>query len=167
MTELEVFQKSLEVSRTTLVVSVLLSVASMVFAILGMAFQRSHNKRSLRPLCDLRLEASGQVFRLGLRNAGLGPMILGAVSLAPREGSAPERLEDLLRGALPLAERRRYRGLPRPGLVLGPGESLALVELPLEDAAGVGRLTKALEAASIEVDYTDIYGRSYRKILSL
>lgn len=167
MTELEVFQKSLEVSRATLVVSVLLSVASMVFAILGMAFQRSHNKRSLRPLCDLRLEASGQAFRLGLRNAGLGPLILESVSLRPREGSAAESLEDVIRGALPLAERRRYRGLPHPGLVLGPGESLALAELPLEDAAGIGRLTKALEAASIEVGYTDIYGRAYRKALPL
>lgn len=85
MNELEVFQKSLEISRITLIISIVLSVSSMVFAILGMAFQRSHNKRSVRPLCDIRLEDLEAVFKLGVYNSGLGPMIVTKVALEAAE----------------------------------------------------------------------------------
>ena len=173
MTELEVFQKSLEVSRATLVVSIVLSLVSMVFAILGMAFQRSHNKRSLRPLCDLRLESSGEVLRLCLRNGGLGPMILGRICLRTegrkeRKEEAPgTELEDLeadLKGALPLGLRKGFTALPRPGLILGPGQAFSLVEVPLDQASAVTRFRKALEGLPVEVGFQDIYDKEYQAV---
>jgi len=166
MTELEVFQKSLEVSRATLVVSILLSLVSMVFAILGMAFQRSHNKRSLRPLCDLRLEATGEVYRLGLRNAGLGPLLLGSIDLIPGKGDVAGALslEEVLKAALSPALRKKFPGLPGPGRILAPGEVVSLVEIPLDQAKAVLSLRKALEGLSLEVDFRDIYGRRFKEV---
>jgi hypothetical protein len=137
MTELEVFKESLDVSRTTLIVSLFVSTASIVFASLEMAFQRSHNVRSVRPLCELSAKADGQRTTVVLRNVGLGPLILLRATLDGAD--SPE--VDL---ALP----------PEEGFVLPPLESRALLSFLTADK-------EKMEALGLVIGYKDIYGHRH------
>jgi len=47
MTEVEIFKQSLDVSRIVMLITILMAVTSVVFPALTMAFERSHNKRSI------------------------------------------------------------------------------------------------------------------------
>jgi hypothetical protein len=162
MTELEVFQKSLDVSRITLVVSIVLSVSSVVFAILGMAFQRSHNKKSVRPLCDLRIEHGESGLSLAIHNLGLGPMIIGKLVLRAEPGLPETTIAACLPG--------RHTGLHvaslRQGNVLAPGGSLVLLA-STSDADPLYRLESAIGGRTLLVEYQDIYDRVFRKEESL
>lgn len=157
MTELEVFQRSLEVSRMTLYVSITLSLVSIVFTILSMAFQRSHNKKSVKPLCDLRVE-DGENFGIGLWNLGLGPMIVKWVRVENPDGKGWSDLSEALKdgpGSLRLA-------LPCDDAILPPNGSLELVGCPGKGKAGVAFVKKALGGRRLAIGYEDIYDRRLR-----
>jgi hypothetical protein len=159
MTELEVFQKSLEVSRITLIVSIVLSTSSIVFAALEMAFQRSHNKKSVRPLCDVRID-EGDGLRIGLWNPGLGPMIVKQVLLRAADGSTVAEFPP----PLPVGVRAAR---VRSGMVLPPGGSLVLMECVDGTGKGIPSMKEALGGRTVVVEYEDIYERAFTKEASL
>jgi hypothetical protein len=178
MTELEVFQKSLEVSRITLIITICLSLSSMVFAILEMAFQRSHNKKSVKPLCDLDIEEGEGRLCLSIRNLGLGPMIVRRITSGEPEHEdksgkadgtkkedeeAPSTSEDF-RDCLP--GRIAYAAiLPfRDEYVLAPGGSLTMVEYAGGESKAVSRIKKALDGKVLTIAYEDIYEQRHRKV---
>jgi len=81
MTEVEIFKESLDVSRIVMLITILMAVTSVVFSALTMAFERSHNKRSIRPFCNLIASIEGNTTFVSIRNAGMGTMILKSISL--------------------------------------------------------------------------------------
>ena len=76
MTEVEIFKQSLDVSRIVMLITVVMAITSIVFSALAMAFQRSHNRRSIRPICSIRKRAENGKVYIFIKNCGLGPMIL-------------------------------------------------------------------------------------------
>jgi len=79
MNELEILQKSLEVSRSTLIVSVVVSSITIILGIIGLVIQRSHNKKSIKPFCDIIKRNYTNKIEIILTNRGLGPMIIDGV----------------------------------------------------------------------------------------
>ncbi len=140
MTELEVFAKSLEVSRWTLVVSLVMSTASIVFASLEMAFQRSHNVRSLRPLCEARLVEEEASLAISIRNVGLGPLIVVGLALSSKAGAKPVEL--------------------REAFVLPPLESRLILSIPASER-------DTLREARLRICYRDIYDKKHEKLIPL
>jgi hypothetical protein len=144
MTELEVFKQSLDVSRITLLVSLAVSTVSIVFGSLEMAFQRSHNKHSVRPFCVAYARVEGNRVAINLRNVGLGPLFVTGISYEEGgltlEGQASFSLDDA--PVIPPLERWE----------LGP--SLA---------AKVGEE----DCRELLVHYKDIYDRKYEKRFKL
>jgi len=137
MTELEVFTKSLEISRLTLIVSLIVSIASIAFASLEMAFQRSHNVRSLRPLCEARSSRKDGRVAIEVRNVGLGPLILSSASLSIGGEDRP-------------SERQEPRVIP-------PLESRVVFSLSAAEAKGRG--------LRLRVSYRDIYDKKYERLV--
>jgi len=158
MTELEVFQKSLEVSRITLVVSIVLSVSSIVFAALEMAFQRSHNKKSVRPLCAIRID-DGDGAGIGLWNLGLGPMIVKKVHFRAPDGSCGSTIEEVLPSHPTDVKVTGIRG----DLILPPGGNLILVACADRTGKGFRFMKKALGGQTLVVEYEDIYEKAFVK----
>lgn len=157
MTELEVFERSLEVSRLTLFVSIALSLVSIVFTVLSMAFQRSHNKKSVKPLCDLRIE-DGEGLAISLWNLGLGPMIVKWIRVENPDGKGWSELSEALKdgpGSLRLA-------LPCGDAIIPPEGSLSLVECPGKGKAGQAFVKKALDGRRLVIGFEDIYERHLR-----
>jgi len=154
MTELEVFERSLEVSRLTLYVSIALSLVSIVFTILSMAFQRSHNKKSVKPLCDLRVE-DGEGLAIGLWNLGLGPMIVKWIRVENPDGKGWSELSEALKDgpdSLRLA-------LLCDDAIIPPEGSLPLVECSGKGKAGAAFVKKTLGGKRLSIGYEDIYER--------
>jgi hypothetical protein len=141
MTELDVFKQSLDVSRLTLMVSLFVSTASIVFASLEMAFQRSHNKRSVKPLCELSAKVEGERSVIVLRNVGLGPLILSGLSLSGEGAQESSGLVALLE-------------LPEEGLVIPSLEKREILSFPEE-----GR--EEAEGLVLKIRYRDIYDRKH------
>lgn len=84
MTEVEIFKQSLDVSRIVMLLTILMTIISATFSALTLAFQRSHNKKSIKPLCDLCLILDSNRMQISIKNAGLGPMIVNKVSILDR-----------------------------------------------------------------------------------
>lgn len=81
MTEVEIFKQSLDISRIVMLLTILMTVISATFSALTLAFQRSHNKKSVKPLCDVCCLFDSNRIRISVKNAGLGPMIVNKISI--------------------------------------------------------------------------------------
>jgi hypothetical protein len=155
MTELEVFKQSLDVSRLTLMVSLIVSTASIAFASLEMAFQRSHNIRSVRPFCELTAREEGGRVSIVIRNVGLGPLIVTSVSL-----SGPQAEEGESSGADDAARDIVAFETQPDGLVLPPLERAIVLSFPEAER-------EALAGRELRVLYRDIYDRKHEKAQAL
>lgn len=154
MSELEVFRQSLDVSRIVMVFTIVMTLVSIVFSALTLAFQRSHNRRTVKPYCCIKRSGAGGRLRIVIKNAGLGPLFVDEL-LWRKDGEAlpPEALERRL------ADRRAGNLEAIRHSALSPSEEAALVEL--SGAEGEADLGALLEAVKIEVRYHDIYDKKY------
>jgi len=99
MTEIEIFKQSLDVSRIAMIITIIMTVISVTFSALNLALQRSHDRKSVKPLCYINKKTTERSFSLVVENAGLGPMIIKAVSaIGPDQETCdlPDYLEGLL-----------------------------------------------------------------------
>jgi hypothetical protein len=92
LNEVEIFKESLDVSRIVMIITIIMAVISVVFSALTLAFQRSHNRRTVIPYCFIRKEDIGKSIRFIVKNAGLGPMIIDRVYI--RSSSKNEELNN-------------------------------------------------------------------------
>ncbi len=85
MNELEVLKNSLNISVWMLGVTVFLSVSTVTISAINMAFQRSHNRKSVKPFCNVHTLIDGNGICVSILNAGLGPMIIEKIMLFKKE----------------------------------------------------------------------------------
>jgi len=88
MTEVEIFRQSLEVSRVVMVITIIMTLISVTFSALTLAFQRSHDIKTVKPLCGVTLRRTGTLFSVIVKNAGLGPMIVTDIRIGTEGGDA-------------------------------------------------------------------------------
>jgi hypothetical protein len=166
MTELEVFQQSLRVSQIALVISVLISLVSIVFGILSMAFQRSHNRKSVKPFCNVDSRRTEEGLGIVISNAGLGPMRITGIRFARNgpdglpEPNDPAGPSASVPGVLLRAESCFDRVLP-------PLAELAVIECALASGAGKRGSRDAvqrLRECSLVVSFSDVYDHTYEKV---
>ena len=81
MNELEVLKNSLNISIWMLCVTLFVAVSTVTIGAINMAFQRSHNRKSVKPLCNIHKIFNWEVVNLSIMNAGLGPMIIQKIVL--------------------------------------------------------------------------------------
>jgi hypothetical protein len=81
MTEFEILKENLEITRVVMIITVIMAIITATFSALDVAFQRSHNKRTIRPYCSIRRSITNSGIAIFLKNAGLGPLIIADVSL--------------------------------------------------------------------------------------
>lgn len=76
MSEVEIFKQSLDVSRIVMIITIIMTLISIVFSSLSLAFQRSHNRRSVKPYCYFKRYNEVGKNCIVVKNAGLGPMMV-------------------------------------------------------------------------------------------
>lgn len=88
MNELEVLKNSLNISIWMLCVTLFLSVSTVTLSAINMAFQRSHNRKSVKPFCNIHAFINTEGIGVNIVNAGLGPMIIQKIVLLKNAGDS-------------------------------------------------------------------------------
>jgi hypothetical protein len=155
MTEVEIFKQNLDVSRITMYITIVMALTTVVFSALTMAFQRSHNKRSIRPFCNLRkTNVDGKVC-ISVKNSGLGPMKDATVSFVDAEGK-PVDTASLMDAIKKLDKKAIVELCPIHGYTFLSSEEIFALAY-----SGNAAVADYLGGLSLSVTYGDVYERSY------
>jgi len=162
MTEVEIFKQSLDVSRIVMLITIIMTIISATFSALTLAFQRSHNKKTVKPLCDSTKIADKKNSKIAIKNAGLGPMIIRSITVREPDREAIE-FSDFCESLL--LEKADCIAYKKPGnMILSVNEERTIFELNTETKVRpetanfvFGRLSNA----EIKINYSDIYDKEY------
>ncbi len=165
MNELEVLKNSLNISVWMLCVTLFLSVSTVTLSALNMAFQRSHNRKSVKPFCNIHKSISRNGISLSIMNAGLGPMIIQKIVLL-------ESVDDTVKNGIKFTDllppELHYDKVvnAKDSYIIPPMGEIKLFEFVLDSKAGKGSidlLKSTLEGFHICIVYKDIYDRTREK----
>ena len=164
MTEIQVLAQDLLISRTIMLTTILVAITSIAFSSITMAFERSHNVKSVRPFFNLHQEITDHTITLSIANAGLGPMIINQILLVNNS--------DLNQSGKPISEvlpaNLNYDAVFNLAdeYVLASKDQLKLFQYSENDQktlANIANLKAKLGEYSISVEYQDVYEHRYQK----
>jgi len=163
MTEIEIFKQSLDVSRIAMIITVIMTVISVTFSALNLAFQRSHDRKSVKPLCCIDKKKAGRSYSIVVENAGLGPMIIKAVSAIGPDQKTDD-LSGYLEGLLDEGQKESIVILATSNLVIPSNGSKTILQI--DDGNGIPgkgfeELCQKLDQTRILLNYRDIYDKRY------
>lgn len=166
MTEVEIFKESLDVSRIVMLLTIIMTIISATFSALTLAFQRSHNKKTVKPLCDAALLNDGKNPSITIKNAGLGPMIVRKLTITEPEQvemKFSEFCESLLAVKADCVVFQKS-----DNMILSLNEQRTILELnrDIKLKSDVADFVSAkLAAAELKIDYSDIYDKDYTCVI--
>lgn len=137
------------------------SAISVGISVWAVNSQRRHNELSVRPLAEIMVGDYEHSLRVKLRNNGIGPMIVTAVTVSDGTNAKPS-LIDWMPDDLP--NERDWNDFVDDirGRTLAPGGEIVLLELTeYEKEVGFASCRDMVRAAlaplSLNVEYTNIY----------
>jgi hypothetical protein len=140
--------------------ALVVSAISVGITIWAVKSQRLHNELSVRPLAEISVGDYEESLRVKLRNQGIGPMIVKAVTVSDGANVKPSLVDwmpDLPNGRpwTDFTEEIRDRAL-------APGSEIVLLELTEEKeeaefAACRDMVREALSRLTVNVEYTNVY----------
>lgn len=150
-------------SAAAALLALVVSVISVVISVLTSRAQQAHNALSVRPLAEVTVGDYENSVRVKLLNNGTGPMILKAITVSDGS-SAKLSLIDWM-PSLPGDRSWTNFAANFHSRTLAAGAVLTLLELTEsedeEDFEQCRDLTRdALAPLTVNVEYTDIYGRT-------
>jgi hypothetical protein len=143
--------------------ALLVSAIAVGISVWAIKSQRKHNELSVRPLAEITVADYEDSLRVKLRNHGIGPMIVTAVTVSDGANAKPTIL-----GWMPnLPKDRPWTNFTDEvrDRTLAPGSELVLLELTEyegeDDFAECRDLARAaLAPLTVNVEYTDIYNNA-------
>jgi hypothetical protein len=140
--------------------ALLVSAISVGISVWAAQSQRKHNEQSVRPLAEITVADYEDSLRVKLRNHGIGPMIVTAITVSDGANAKPTLLGWMpeLPGSRPwtnFTDEVRDR-------TLAPGSEMILLELTeYEGEEGFAKcrdlIRDALAPLTVNVEYTNIY----------
>lgn len=154
----------LDNSTQMFLVSLILSGSTIVFTALSMAYQRSHNKRSVRPLCNIHQFLTDSKADISIQNAGLGPMMIHNVVLL-KSYDSPAKNGTQFADAIPPDPDYNIAVNHSDLYVLACQSEIALFHYTsvVPDDEKIECLKKRLHGMTICIQYQDIYDDRYEK----
>ena len=64
-----------------LISTAIMALGAITFSALIMAFTRSHNRKSIRPFCNIHKCITDTALSISIQNAGMGPMLIQQITL--------------------------------------------------------------------------------------
>ena len=140
--------------------ALLVSLISVCISVWAVLTERKHNELSTRPLAEITVADHESSLRVKLRNHGVGPMIVTAVTVSDGASAKPTILDWMpeLPGGRPWTN---FAGDVRDR-TLAPGSEIILLELTeYEGEKGFAKcrdkVRSALAPLTVNVEYTNIY----------
>jgi len=161
VTEVEIFKESLDVSRIVMIITIIMTIISVTFSALTLAFQRSHNKKSVKPLCDGSLIINENGVLCVLKNAGLGPMILTKINIITEN----DRIVKVNQYLNEIYGNKDCNEDKKNNLkVIAVNEEKSVIEIQknrFENVEKYNDIIKEINKSKIEIIYNDIYDKEY------
>lgn len=165
MNEIEILKHSLNISVWMLGVTLLLAVTTVTFGAINMGFQRSHNRKSVKPFCNIHKYISDAGLSIGIMNAGLGPMIILNIVFLKKSDDPVNRglpLSSLVSGELHCDELiNKSDSYIVPSM--GEMKILQYTAGRTGKEADIELLKSTLEGFYLCVVFKDIYDHKYEK----
>lgn len=137
---------------TAIVISVVSIISTIIFSLL----QQRHNKNSIRPICDIKFNDYENKIGVYLANHGNGPLTIKHISCTNDDVSSPvlyKLMPDVKQEWTTFTEDVK-------GWTIPAGGKIALIELcPQTERAKID-VRASLMNMTIDVIYTDLYGKS-------
>ena len=149
-----------------MLITIIMTIISATFSALTLAFQRSHNKKTVKPLCDAIISVDRKNPGISIKNAGLGPMIVRNVTITEPdhdEMSFSDFCENLLAGKKGCVFYKKTNDM-----ILSVNEQRTILELnsDIKIKSDVADFVSAkLAAAELKIKYSDIYDKEYTCII--
>jgi hypothetical protein len=165
MTEIQLLRQDMDISRAMMMITIIVAITSIVFSSITMAFERSYDRKSLRPYLNLIPGISTNSISLEIANAGLGPMLIQKLVLLDRQTRAELELS-ALPGLFPPDTKidGQFRGFN--GYILASSKQLILFQV-IENCpprnSNISSIKESLERYSLLIEYQDVYERKYKK----
>lgn len=147
-------------SAAAAILALLVSAISVGISVWAVRTQRRHNELSVRPLAEITVGDYEHSLRVKLRDHGIGPMIVTAVTVSDGSNVKPT----VLAWMPDLPDNRVWTDFTAEicDRTLAPGSELVLLELT-EDEGEKGfaecrdLVRSALAPLTVNVEYTNIY----------
>jgi hypothetical protein len=158
----------LDISTGLLITTAIMALGTTTFAALGMAFQRSHNRKSIKPFCNIHKCVTDTEASVSIQNAGLGPMLIQKIALLKNQ-------DDSIQTGIPLADALSSE-LNCDVFIHNTDVYVlaSLCELKLfqcsagtSDKGAMPLLKDKLNGYFLCIKYADLYDRCYEKIEAL
>jgi hypothetical protein len=163
MTEIEIFKQSLDVSRIAMIITVIMTVISVTFSALNLAFQRSHDRKSVKPLCYINKKTTERSFSIAIENAGLGPMIIKAISAIDPDQKI-YNLPDYFGGLQDSNHKNAMVLVGTKDLVIPSNGSKTILEINGDNGIPgkeFEEIRQKLDQTKLLISYRDIYDKRY------
>jgi len=136
--------------------AVIISVVSIVATVVFSLLQQKHNKNSVRPICEIKFADYEDKIAVYLRNYGTGPLIIKEIVCKDGERSAPTLLALMPRINHPWSDYTE----DVTGWTIPVDGKVTLIELEPINEDEKYKVRTTLEQITIEIVYTDVYGKS-------
>jgi hypothetical protein len=142
------------------------AVVSIVFTYIQVKIQRTHNKKTVKPIGRIRIGDYQNNIYVKVENNGVGPLIIKQILIKSKSSQTTKSLIDIL--PTDLAKRITWTNFTShyEGRTIIPGQLLELIVWTINssyegksDVIEKDRndLRKALKEISVSITYTDIY----------
>ena len=140
--------------------ALLVSAISVGISVWAVRSERRHNALSVRPLAEVTVADYDDCLRVKLRNHGVGPMLIAAVTVSDGKNAHCSLIEWMPQ----LPRDRPWNNFAgnTAGRALSPGSEIVLLELAEHEgehgfAACRDLVRAALAPLTVNVEYTDVY----------
>lgn len=146
------------------VLMALAAMCSAISALCSMFFSRKqveHNKKSVRPICVVKIEDYENKLAVSLVNTGIGPLVVKELSCKHKKTGvrAPDLIE--LMPKIDQEWATYYKSIADDAILVG--DKAVLIELKPRNEEVKHTIRKALMDISVNVKYADIYGTIFEK----
>jgi len=149
------------------VCTVIIAIVAIFFTILSFLIQRDHNRKSLRPILELRIsEITNQNWAIELFNYGLGPALIDTYKIVKKDNS--KSWEELFDGKISINQRNnllKYNQLHKNARI-GVDKSFILLKVDISDCPNQVAFSMLVENMKIiladcffQVVYRDLYDK--------
>ena len=143
--------------------ALILSSISTIAAVIAVFLQRSHNRRSVRPLADILLSDYENRLAVAVLNNGMGPLLIECLEVSLDGKVQNKDVIDLMPKTPPNIDWWTFvKNLS--GRVLSPGERRVVIELRGDESDSNfilfrDKVRNALTSLHLKLRYKDVYGK--------
>jgi len=155
------------ISALAAMISACVALIAIVLTYISLRMQHRHNLKSVTPIANIELSDYENLLSVGIRNSGVGPLIINQFEAKDKNG----RLADNIIGLMPNLPNgfcwdTYYENLKNFSII--PSQSITLLKLTgnnedFDFCKVRDTIRKCLSEIKITLTYRDIYGRNMPK----